>query len=418
VSDRISVHDLEFADLPAGKIFGPIACPSSDQVRDALLRLAHRHPQHRLFATVDVTRTGARWVHPSGPALERRCIDMVSEFDPSAGTDACLHRVSQPLAGGELVHYWTSESFIGSTRSHLLGDSGFSYITPAILRIAAGEPVPALPEARGGHLPLTRAALSHFGAHPERLVEALTAPRPQPGHSGDTTTVPADWRFTSVGRTAPADVVDAVRTWRDANRAAVSVANTWTAAIRTAFDEAGVSFASPGLRVLVNARRYLPKGATVDGNFATAIYVEPADPREPAEVDAHVRRNLDNGRPLLAMAASGVKQALLRRHGRAAGDVIVDRHPTLTVSYVGRRTEYEPLPADREQVVHYSGVQPEGADGITVVCSLTHGRLSLSASFCDDVVDRAQVVDALERVVRDPISLLPRAARAAASPGL
>jgi hypothetical protein len=409
VGGRISVHDLEFADLTAGKVFGPFDCPSSDAVREALLRVAHRYPDNRLFATVERTRFGgARWGRRTPAELERYCVEMVSDIDGDGDvdTDALLNLVSAPAHADKLAHYWVGNGYVASNRSHLLGDTAFTYLTPAVLRIALGEPVPDLPDAASARLPLTRAVVSSFGRRPGRIIDALRVPRPEVAPSGDSITIPRSWRFTAVGRAAGADTVAALRAWRDAMRPSASVANTWSAAIRSAFEAAGVQFASPGFHVLVNARRYLPADTTVNGNFATALYVEPSDPRDPAAVDAIVRRNLESGRPLLSMAASAFKQALPKRKADEPAELTVDRLPTLTVSYVGLRTAYEPLPADRAHIGHYSAVRPDGPSGITVICSLTHGRMSLSASFCRDVVEPAPVIDALERLAKDPVGLL------------
>ena len=413
---RISVHDLDFADLPAGKVFGPLECPSSDAVRDALLRLAHRYPDNRLFATVERTRFGgARWGRRTGSDLEQFCVSMVSDLDGSPDPDELLHFIASYSLGDELAHYWVGKDYIASTRSHLLGDTAFSYITPVVLRVALGEPVPALPEGASDRLPLTRAALSYFGRRPTRLVAALRNPRPRPGHSGSTISLPSRWAFTAVGRTATDQTVRALRAWRDATCPSVSLANVWAAAIRASFDAAGVEFASPGFHVLVNARRYVRPDTTVRGNFVSAMYVEPSDPCDPEAVSEVVRRDLDSGRPLLAMATSGLKQAVLRRRPAPTTDLVVDRLPTLTVSYVGDRAAYEVLPADRSRVAHYSAVRPEGPSGITVICSLAHGRMSVSVSFCEAVVARAGVMDALDRLVKDPIGLVT--ASRAARPG-
>jgi hypothetical protein len=403
---RINVHDLDFADIPSGVVYGPLDVASPDDVRGALRRFATAYPEHRLFAGVERTRSGARWYRRSEADLDDLCASMVTAVAPDPSPDEMLARVSDySFDGGAFAHYWVGDTFIASARSHLLGDAQIAYVTPLIVRVAGGEPVPELRTDPDPRLPLTRAALSWYGRHPRRLVDSLLAPRPRPQPTGDTLAVARRWRFTAVGRTVPRSATAALRQWRDRSCPQASMANTWSAAIFGAFRAAGVPLGSSGFRTLVNARRYLPEGTTVTGNFSAAIYVEPTDPADPAAVEAALRRNLDSGRPLLAMAASGLKHAVpVHRAPRASETLTVDRHPTLTISFVGRRRDYEVLPVDAEHVYHYSASGPESPSGITVICSIVHERMALSASFCEDVVERAPIVAALESLAADPLA--------------
>jgi hypothetical protein len=403
---RINVHDLDFADIPSGVVYGPLEVSSPDAVREALRRFAAAYPEHRLFAGVERTRFGARWYRRSDAELDDLCSAMVTAVAPDPDPDEMLARICDfSFDRGAYAHYWVGQSFIASARSHLLGDAQIAYVTPLIVSVAAGAPVPELRTEPDRRMPLTRAALSWYGRHPKRLVDSLLAPKPQPHPSGESLVIPRRWRFTAVGRTVPQPATAALRQWRERTCPQASMANTWSAAIWAAFEAAGVPFASRGFRTLVNARRYLPEGTTVTGNFSAAIYLEPTDPADPVAVEYALRRNLDSGRPLLAMAASGLKQALPARRASRLPDVQdVDRRPTLTISFVGRRRDYEELPVDTEHVYHYSASGPEGPSGITVICSIVHDHMALSASFCEDVVDRAPVVAALEALVADPLA--------------
>jgi hypothetical protein len=389
-------------------IFGPFPCPTADQLRDALRRIAHRHPDHRLFSAVERTRFGARWVQRSPAEIDELCAAMVTELPSEIGddTDALLRRVAMPLDPGLMVRYVVTDRYIGSTRTHLLGDTAFAGITPMIVGVAMGEPVPDLPAEERHSMPLTRAALHYFGRHPGRLRAALQAPRPRPRKRAPLVRVPGDWSIASVGRTATAETVEAVRYWRDAECPSASIANTWAAAIHQAFIDAGVTFATSGFHMLVNARRYLPETATGGTNFAASVYVEPDNPGDPAAIEAVARRNLDSGRPLLSMAASALTMPWRSRAIGARPDVLAHAAPTLTVSYVGRWMPFEPLAVLPDAVVQYSAVRPDGPDGLTVLCSSSHGRLSISGCFCEAVVPRSAVEDALDRLVADPVALL------------
>ena len=209
--------------------------------------------------------------------------------------------------------------------------------------------------------------------------------------------------YAAYGRTSSASVMAELDEWRAARCPEVSISTVLTAAIRRGFDAAGVKFASPGFRLLVNGRRYLPPNAPVAGNFAAAIYVEPDDPCSPRSVDEVVRRNLDSGRPLATMAVSGLKDLA----GAPRLDPPTATLSTLTVSNLGRIRPIELLPIG-DDVEYRCANLPSGPSGVTVLLAQVGRRCTTTATFSPAVVARKDIAVAIEHVVRDPISLLER----------
>jgi hypothetical protein len=404
-STRLTIHDVTFAGVFAGSLYGPFDAPPIDAVRAAVRELAARFPHHPVFCRPRIGRFGrGRWMPVSPAERERRCAEMVVELD-DADLDGALSQAARPLEEGRLIEYSLGARHVMTRRSHLLGDGTVASLLPHLLRSAiTASPLPDL-DARSVSLPLTRALVNQFGRRPGYLVDTLREPRPRPPHAPSPVAAEGPRRYDAFGRTATGETMAALRAWRDVHHPGVSVGNVLAAAVRSAFDRAGVEFASPGLRMLVNGRRYLPPGTPLEGNFAAAIYVEPSDPRSPSSVDEVIRRNLDIGRPLATLAASSVKNALTPARGVATASSL----GTLTISNLGPRRELDGLPT--HPFCEYRGVAQPEPGGLTVLLAQVGECLSASATFDPALVDRGDVAQAIGQLTSDPVALLelPRA---------
>jgi hypothetical protein len=398
----LTIHDVTFAGAFAGSLYGPFDAPPIDAVRAVVRDLAERYPEHPAFCRPEIGRFGrGRWVPVSAGERERRCREMVLELDP-ADLDAALSRATRPLDDGRLLEYSVGPHHVVTRRLHILGDGTVVSLLPHVFDAAiTGAPLPDL-RARSVSMPLTRALVHEFGRHPRRLVETLREPRPRPTPPS-AAVVDLGRHYDAFGRTATAETMQSLRAWRDTHEPDVSMGNVIAAAIRRAFDDAGVKFASPGLRMLVNGRRYLPPGTPVEGNFATAIYVEPDDPRSPRAVDDVIRRNLDIGRPLATLVASSIKNFVAPPSATRtpAGSLA-----TLTISNLGPRRGLGVLPS--HAFCEYRGVAEPEPGGLTVLLAQVGDCLSASATFEPAVADRASVAAAIDRLTRDPIGLFEK----------
>lgn len=412
---RLTVHDAHFAPLTGVGIVGPTDLPSVDAVREVVFRLAEQQPDHPLFCRPVIGRFGTgRWEPLSRAERDRRCLDMVSELATPVDLDALTHQAAQPVPPDRLLHLAMGDGYVLIAAGHVLGDASLSQLAPQLLLAAMGQqPLPRRFDDAAVRLPLTRAVLRHFGKRPSRLLDAIRTrssvrvdtrdhePSAPVDRHGDLSTV------TAVARTGTVAAGAALVEWRAAHAGErrLTMGSVLTAATRRAFDRVGLRFTTPGVRVLVNARRYLPPGTPVPGNFTTAIYVEPDDPRSPFAIEEVVRRNLDSGRPLATMAITSVKQVIGGRWASDDGDDAATGPMTLTVSNPGRSVAFEALPL-RGDAGHRIASVPEGPGGVTVQLTQLNGQHTATATFHPGVVDRGAVGAALDALVCDPVGLL------------
>jgi hypothetical protein len=400
---RLTIHDVSFARVFAGSLYGPFDAPPIDAVRRVVAELAQRFPHHPVFCRPEIGRFGrSRLVPVSDAERERRCREMVVELDPDL--DIALSRATRVLDDGRLIEYAVGPQHVVTRRLHVLGDGTVVSLLPIVLQAAiTGLPLPELRSDSAG-FPLTRALVHHFGRHPRRVVETLRERRPAAAEPtrGEPRPGPGAHvlRYDAFGRTASAETMRSLREWRDAHVPGVSMGNVLAAAVRRAFDHAGIKFASPGFRMLVNGRRYLPEGTGVDGNFAAAIYLEPDDPRSPRDIDRIVQRNLASGRPLATMLMSSAKNFVAPEPAAATAGSVT----TLTISNLGPRRGLEVLPS--HPFCEYRGVAEPEPGGITVLLAQVGGCLTASATFEMALVDRADVATAIELLTGDPVALL------------
>ena len=176
---RLTIHDVNMADLTGGAVIGPLELPSADAIRDVLLDTARRHPEHRLFCRPQRGRFGGgRWVPLSAAEREKRCIDMVSVIPDTVTPDELTDDVLRPFDTGRLLHFGLAGSRLAIYFAHVLGDTSMAALTPALLLAAAGEgPPPQLDDESVG-FPLARAIAHHFGRTPSHLGRVLREPRP------------------------------------------------------------------------------------------------------------------------------------------------------------------------------------------------------------------------------------------------
>ena len=272
--------------------------PPIDAVRAVVRDLAERYPEHPAFCRPEIGRFGrGRWVPVAAAERERRC-PRDGGRARSCGPRRCA------LPSDPAARRRPAPRVLGRPAPCASRGACTSWVTARSSRCCRTSSTPRSPAHRCPTSARTRRRCrSHARSSTSSAVirAALSRrcanrrPRPTPPSAA---VVDLGRHYDAFGRTATAETMQSLRAWRDTHEPDVSMGNVMAAAIRRAFDDAGVKFVSPGLRMLVNGRRYLPPGTPVEGNFATAIYVEPDDPRSPRAVDDVIRRNLDIGRPL------------------------------------------------------------------------------------------------------------------------
>uniref|UniRef100_UPI0021BFF669 hypothetical protein n=1 Tax=Frankia tisae TaxID=2950104 RepID=UPI0021BFF669 len=221
----------------------------------------------------------------------------------------------------------------------------------------------------------------------------------RPAASGAGVTDPA-----FVYREAGPELLRAVRRARARGPAGPSTAATMFAAAWSAAAKAGLPEPAPGLWVLFDVRRYLPGPSGALGNFATGVYLEPADPGDPGAVTEAIRAVLADGRPVATMAVSAAKQLVPPAPPPTSGTPA----PTLAVSFLTRNTGFESLPwhPDANGRILALASTPGGPSGITVTMVDVAESLHVSISFDGAVYDRKAVVAMAELLCTDLMNLV------------
>jgi hypothetical protein len=210
-----------------------------------------------------------------------------------------------------------------------------------------------------------------------------------------------------------------LRAWRDTNAPGASLGAVLSAAASAAIRRHLPAPARDGLFMLFDARRYLPTGRVVDGNFVVGEYLSTADPFDVGAIHETVARRVRSGRALAVLA---VHHAGLVKAGKRAApppaSVPPEAHPQLALSYLGRMDAYASLPwlvGDPERTM-MSVAAPGGPEAVTVAIEELGGVLHATTTYHANVFDRTAVAAATRAMVADPERILRRAPRPAPFP--
>jgi hypothetical protein len=313
--------------------------------------------------------------------------------------------------GDRSLRILVSGGFAGIRMTHAVGDGAvFNSLVPELFGAGAAGRAPVLAFSRPTRLPLARAVLRFFGRDPRRVVAMLTTPRPvRPDAPADVAQRP--WRpevCAHYVRSSDA-LPGQLRAWRDRYLPGVSGAAVLFAAACAAFEECGLASADPGVVILIDARRYLSKSSTVDGNFAVGPYVVPADLRDPRAVQVVMDRALATGQALGVLAGRDLFSRGRRGQETDRPDqVSTEARPRLALTHIGRLASYAGLPwsvgpADRTVL---SAPTPGAPADVTVSFAELAGVLHLNVVFHRSTFDEKAVRRAAELICTDPIGLV------------
>jgi len=379
-------RDRSWRDTRPVRALGGIVPPDPERLRDDLRALAGSP----FLRVLDLERgTAAR---PLDADLDAFC-DALVVADPrpaAVGLDSVVAEVSRERLAGLPFRLTVGPDWAALHYSHALGDGRTMW--PVLCSLVSPGPPSALARSSSARLPLTRALLRTFAAHPTRAYGVVRARRVAlPVLSGAAGSPPARVlsRRTDVGMLA-ALRAERDRTCPGASLMAMLIART----MRTA-GEQGLA-THPGFTVLADARRYLPSAARVAGNFSAGSYLEPADPTDAVAITRQVRALVDSGRPLLSMAMSA-------RHAGAGPSGWAD-DPTgralISFSHAGRLEPPATSRAERLQVVTLG--RPLGRRGVSLNLAEIGDRLHVSATYHPDAASAADVEHIVDTLVAGP----------------
>ncbi|GGK91522.1 hypothetical protein GCM10012284_26750 [Mangrovihabitans endophyticus] len=402
---RISARDRFFAAVEVTRIIGPLRTPDADAVRAALAGLHADRPGARVVSRLDLA--GGRWrpvPAADAPAWVR---NLVIDAGPDADADTTLARLRAEPLGQRPLLFGVGGAYAGLRFNHALGDGRFP--APLMLGVlsaaAAGEPA-RYPYPSATRLPLLRALGHHLGRRPGRLRAAAGLDRPpSPPATGDE----LPWRPAIAhhwARSQPG-AASRLRAWRDRHAPAASIGAVLSAAVTVAFRAHVGPGDRPGVMVLVDSRRYLPDGVSVNGNFVSGQYVAPPDPSDPCAVHEAMSESLRSGRSLTALALHNARLALTGAP-RPPDTVPREPGPHLTLTYVGRADRYANLPwlAGHPQRRLINVVSTAGPQGVTVAVEEFGDVLHATTTFHENVFDPAAMAAATDALVHHAPDLL------------
>ena len=405
---RLSVRDRFYADIDVAKVIGPLDGVAADAVRAALTGMHADRPDGKALSRLD--RVAGRWRPVAAHRFPGWAHDLVLDLDGDDDPGKVAARMMAEPLGERPLLLGAGGPYAGIRFNHALGDAwvGGPLFVAALTAAVAGGPAhyPIPPSAR---LPLLRATARHFGRNPARLVAAARvgrAPRDADAGRAQMPWAPAEAIHWS--RSAPG-AATALRRWRDAHVPGASIGAVLSAAVSASFDRHLSATARDGLVMLVDARRYLPSGLVVDGNFAAGEYLAPVDRADVRAVHDLMAARLASGRSLAALALHhGRLMVDYRRVPARITSVPVDARPQLTLAYLGRSDAYAGLPwrAGHAERTMIDVVGTTGPQGVTVAVEEFGDVLHATTTYHTNVFDPAAIAAATDAVVGDPAAVL------------
>lgn len=398
----------------------PLDLPPLADLRAAAALIATDVPQARLLHRLDLGRGRWRREDTAPQEVAERAVvpaDVPGPQEMGVGAHAgAADRAHRP--GAPSVRWVVSARGMTTLLDHAVGDGLTLLALPRLLVETARRGV--LPDWLGRpteHRPYRRALRHQYGGAPARALRTLREARPalRPAPSADRPAGPVEAGL--VHAVCPAERWREVKAWRRQHVPGTSVTALQATLVHRALGAVGLP-PRGGPTVLVDARRYLPPGAVVSGNFVTGLAL-PAGPEwEPRALSDALDRALDAGRPLSAMG-----YALALTQARVLGDRVVparlrrsrgllvpdDPRPVVAVTAMAS-PHVDRMPWAGPPVVA-SLSTPAPAEGVTAAFVETRGTLQVSLSYLEGVYRRADVEAATEILVGDPVALLDAVVR-------
>ena len=408
-NSRLSVRERTWLPLEYIRTVGPVRGVTAAGLRAALIGLHAGDPRHRAVCRLD--RDRGRWMGMTPSEFSAYTHGMVSEVDGDPDPDRLTRLLLAEPPGHHPVRILIGAGFVAVKIAHAYGDAGpVNDLLRELVTAAAAGRAARFPPPASSRLLLTTALWRQFGRHPRRLATGLRitrAPAAPPVAADDSVGWQPD---ITVETTRSAGALALMRGWRDSHAPGVTTAAITFAAFAAALRDLGMDPHLSGAVFLADARRYLPAGTRVDGDFCWGQYLAPVDLVDPLAVHTALKAELASGRMLTMMALREARVALTGAGGRPPFPARMHRRPRpeLTFSNQGRHDVLADLPwaAEPDGRVNHSVPTQSGPAGITLTTSEMGGVLHLEATFHRSTYDAATVARAMTVLCQDPAALL------------
>jgi hypothetical protein len=408
----VTARDATWSAVEFFRVLGPLDAVPVEALRHALISLHAQRPTSRFMCRLDSRR--GHWLPMSAHAFERWVNGLIVCGHPGMDADAWARKLHAEDLGDRPMLLAAGGRFGGLRVSHAVGDARVTEALLAeVLSASTSGRTATYPFPRPARLPLARALIHQLGRHPGRLPAAVRIRRPhRPSASGSADAGP-DRTVAYASASSPSRALTLIRRWRDAHAPGVAVSAVLFSAVYAAVRRHLGEPDPAGFVVLVDARRYLPAGLSVEGNFVWGECLRPESPADPASVHAAITDLVESRRTLTMLGLHNARSALTRIGAPAlsppgapgaTGDAVPWR-PHLTMTYLGRNDAFRSLPwAPHEQVRMIGVVSPSGPAGITVAMDEADGTLHLTASYHPGVFDADSVAAAMREAAHDPVA--------------
>ena len=413
-SRQMSSTDQLLAGTRIGVGLGPLDLPSPGELRNAFVRIAAGgHPARLGLALADE----GSW-QELGVRIGDRCDEVVRVVPESVRDPRDWLRehwvpdlpVQLGIAGDRL----------GLMMDHRLGDGVLASVLPlALIDLARGRP---LASAFNGLIerPLRAALASTLGARPGAWLALVddyrrhrSAPTPPAAAASRHLAVPSTCHLTVV---IEPDQLARLRVWC---RGRIAIGPALALLAGAGMRAAGLPVRDTG-ELVVDLRRYLPRGANTLANFIAGMELPLAGPgSRPADVHARVGRSLLVGRPLVAAAIGSARGRLasagpnsLRpaspRRGRPSPEARPAPDARISMSSLGRLRAFEKLPWSVPPAQRWMDAytEPAASGTLGAIAIAMDGRLTLSLTWRGEEFDRATVAAGAALIAGDPVALL------------
>lgn len=384
-----------------------VSVPSAELIAAGLNAAAQSGPYTRVGL---IPSSGTRrWTFesPLSPAIRALPRDVAD-----AGSARVVQYIRRQSAVRQPFQVFVSDRHIAVDVDHGLGDARlFVDFVDALFTMRDGRHPRwvADPDTR---FALTRALVHTFAAHPSRLASAsrraLTS-RTGTAHA-DVETEAVSWSPSVAVENLhlSADIARAVDRWREANAPNAGRAATWLMIVRRALAAAGINIAD-AVRLVIDCRRYLPRGHRVNDNFIFGLQVLAPAGRALTDVGREIKAQVDSGFPLMAMGLVSARSLL--RPAPPRPDAPYSWRPgapaDMVYSDVGPLTPFDDAPwQPSEPKVVSALLDPASPSHVSVFTGVIGGERTISFTFHDNVHDLSSIRHATDAIRSDPVGLL------------
>lgn len=425
----MSVADQQL-NMRIGLNCGPLDLPPVDDLRDAFVTLASVGPETRLGL---LPCSESAWAF-HGSRIGERAGEVIRVAP--AQTRNALEWLFANQIRGLPIQFARAGDHLALLADHRLIDAAMALnIHEALIDTARGKPLSSM-FAKISRRPLSVAAWQTFVRHPSAIVGFVQHMRQRrsPQSSRETplskhVLVEAQenaaapgaemhhWSTSMMDReVCQLQATMAKKTFKDLRLLLgrkVSLSTGLLLLTVAALDQDDVDVASRGL-ILIDLRRYLPKGVTTFANFITAVRIPLTEPVAMAEpISRWMREVLEVGRPLVSLVVNEARGKLLsfRRSPSEPESAPSDEPVTVSVSSLGVLRSIERLPwrknAKKEIEIVGDAVDRNSIGFITFVSG---GKLMLSVSFQPERIPVDTMERVLQRMAATPLDVFAEAA--------